>query len=151
MMPYTTYDTIHEEFIYAGKFDAKESQLEESPLVNDDEIVNLDIINHSLKIKKSGAKKIYDLKVNMRYGHQFVITINKKPIFTGYFWDNLSSYVSAWNCIEYTHNRKINSELTSDFYLYKTNGMKKFRRTNVDYNDFPNLTDAFKETNRLNK
>ncbi|MEN2399120.1 hypothetical protein GKZ90_0004995 [Flavobacterium sp. MC2016-06] len=138
------YDTIKKEFIYAGRFEVNSNQIELNPLINDSEIINLNVQSSNLKFSESAIKKIKKLKAPMQNGIQFVICDNKKPLFSGYFWNSYSSYGSTWNCIEY-NNIKINEELK----IYKGNGIDATKRISINFADSKELIDAFRATNRL--
>lgn len=140
----TNYDTIKKEFIYAGKFEVNPNQMDSNPLINDSEIINLNTKKGNLRFSETAIKKIKDLKAPMQNGIQFVICDNKKPLFTGYFWNSYSSYGSTWNCIEY-NNMNIKDELK----IYKGNGIDATKRTSVDFEKSKELIEAFKATNRL--
>lgn len=144
----TRYDTIKHEFIFAGKFEVKESQINKDPFIFDAEIESLDIVNGKILFSESGYKKIKAIKPDMIHGVQFVICNNKKPIFTGYFWNKYSSYVSTWNCLEYDHfDKKAGNQLE----IYKGNGIDKIHKSKIDFNQYKDFVNAFKESNRLNK
>lgn len=88
---YARYDTLTNDYIYAGGFIAKKSDLEKEPFIKSDEIIEFDFETSKIKISPSGVKKILNLEPNFNFSRQFIITANKKPILTGYFYSSFSS------------------------------------------------------------
>src|SRR5690606_13013144 len=76
-----TYDTINKSIIYLGDFSFSLSDLENVPIITNDEIQGFDFKNSQILLKDTAIKKLSDLN-NF---HQFVILANNKPILNGYF------------------------------------------------------------------
>lgn len=141
------YDTINKEFIYAGKFEVTSNQIDSIPFISNSEIKSLDTVHSKIQFSGTVLEKILKIKPNTKTGVQFVICLNKKPIFTGYFWSKYSSYGSTWNCFEY--DQRASEKEKYFFKIYKGNGINPNKRTNVNFNDSMELIQAFKKTNRL--
>lgn len=139
---YARYDTIDHNYIYAGNFIAKKSDLQNEPFIESDEIIEFDFKSSKIKIRPSGVEKIRNLKPNFNFSRQFIITADKQPILTGYFYSIFSSsYVSHYYIIyadsngtesfpkkyeerefEIFYNNKIQKEfLSDDSYDFKKN------------------------------
>lgn len=142
----TNFDIINKRFIFGGKFDVKLSQLEKEPFIKDSEIKSIDTIKGEISFTKSASDKIKKLRPNMINGKQFAICLNKKVVFTGYFWSKYSSYLGTWNCIEYNHL----DDKTNLFSIYKSNGMNKIR-TKINFKEYYDLVKYLNDTNRLTK
>lgn len=138
------YDTVKKEFIYAGQFEVDSNYLNDKPLINNAEIINLNLKNGSIQFSESGIEKIAKLKISVQHGTQFAICVNKKPLLTGYFWNFYSSYGSTWNCIE-SNNPKIKDQLK----IYRGNGIDATKKISVNFDNSQELIKAFRITNRL--
>ena len=92
---YARLDTISQKLIFAGRFVAKVSDLPNSPLIQDKDIVGFDFEYNTLKLSESGVKKLLTVLPNMNFSRQIIITADKKPILNGYLFSTFSSsYVS---------------------------------------------------------
>lgn len=78
------YDTITENLTSASVFPLSKKLIKSKPLVNNREIEKLDLINNELIIEYKKNNVIRNPK-NIKNLTQFVICVNKKPIFNGYF------------------------------------------------------------------
>lgn len=85
-------DTIKGEFIYGGKFTATEKDLQRKPFISDEAIISFNPQTNIIAFDSSVVSRIRKLKPIMGRGTQFVITVGKEPMITGYFWNTLSSY-----------------------------------------------------------
>lgn len=94
-LKYARYDTLNNNYIYAGSFVADKSDLKEEPFIKNDEIIEFDFKKSLIKFSPSGVEKIWNLPPNFNFSRQFIITADKEPILTGYFYSIFaSSYVS---------------------------------------------------------
>lgn len=96
---YSSYDLIDSTIIHAGKFNVSYDDIDEKPLVEDDEIISLNLKHNTIKIKSSGISKIQDLKQDMNRSIQFVLCVDKNPIITDYFTSIFSSFPPSTNHI----------------------------------------------------
>jgi len=78
------YDTINQREIHAGNFIAMESDLMAKPLVKDSEIMSFNFNTNELVISSEGKDRIGSLDPEFSFHNQFILTIDKKPILTGY-------------------------------------------------------------------
>lgn len=80
-------DTINNDIIFAGAFNANDEDLDVKPLINSNEILMFDFTSSKIIMKESVVKKIKDLdwKMGDDFGRQFVLCINKKPVFKWLF------------------------------------------------------------------
>ena len=144
------YDTITNQFIYGGKFDAKLSDLEKEPLIEDSEILFLDIEKSELEFTNSAFQKFLNFKKTNNNHKQFAITVNKKPILTGYFRSKLTSYIFNYNYITFdesiTENEKIENH---PFKILYNDDFIKWKPKQINLNKYPDLINAFEKTNRI--
>ena len=141
------YDTLNKEFIYAGSFHVNKNQIEPTPLIKNEDVLGLNIDNSEIKLSAEAANKIISLKPSMKGGIQFVITDNKNPVMTGYFWSSYSSYGSTWNNIEYDHTKKVDKPIF--LRMYKGHGINAAKREAIPFSDFKDLVNAFSQSDRL--
>jgi hypothetical protein len=149
---YTTIDTINKKILFASDFDFLANDLEAKPFITNDEILKLDTIKGKIEFSNSGGRKLLGLKPNLRNGKQFIITVNKNPVFSGYVWSPYSSNGANWFCIQYedTQTAKDTTLNNYKFLFYKglgTSDPKK--REKIDFEKYPELLEAFKESDRL--
>ncbi|RYY45043.1 MAG: hypothetical protein EOO06_17200 [Chitinophagaceae bacterium] len=81
----TTKDNIPKEF------EVFKEELPPMPFINDDEVVSFDTSSHKTTFKKEAAKRIGALKPSLPAGIPFVLTVDREPVLTGYFVNQLSS------------------------------------------------------------
>lgn len=145
-----TYNIIDSCLVYAGKFEVKTSDINEKPLVEDDEIISLNLKNNELVLNEKGDEKVKRIKPDNIKGTQFVICVNKEPVLTGYFKSNFSSFYPSWNFISYSYedNDGLNygKQIKLKYTLEKCEN-RDFKLLNLQ--DYPELIQAFKNTNRL--
>ena len=65
--------------------------LSDTALINYDDIIYYDFMNHVFKISEKAADWLNDFEQNKTHGRPFAVTINKKIVYTGYFWAGFSS------------------------------------------------------------
>ncbi|MGC4034928.1 MAG: hypothetical protein QM764_03130 [Chitinophagaceae bacterium] len=78
-----------------GEFRVTKEELADTPLIKNEEILSYDTIRYNITFSKSGVQKIKDLKPFLPLGVQFAITVDKKPVITGYILNKFSSYGCA--------------------------------------------------------
>ena len=136
--------------ICAGKFEVKTSDINEKPLVEDDEIISLNLKNNQLALNEKGDEKVKRIKPDNIKGTQFVICVNKKPVLTGYFKSNFSSFYPSWNFIYYSYENhddlNYGKQINLKYTLEKCEN-RDFKLLNLE--EYPELIQAFKNTNRL--
>jgi len=146
-------DTITNRLIVAGEFDAKKSDLSSIPLISDSEIVSFNKSNNELIIKSNASKKIFEIEDEFVTSTQFVISVDKKPVLTGYFNNLASSYSPNWNYITYiNYNESIkNNGENKTFIIHKGvyvdshNNKKEL----ADLSQYQDLLNAFNCSGRL--
>ncbi|PZR23081.1 MAG: hypothetical protein DI539_03930 [Flavobacterium psychrophilum] len=148
------YDTILKQVVYAGEFKVKASDLEKTPLISDEEITYLNLKSKEDKIVISplAAKRIYKMYPENSYGNQFAITIDGKPVFTGYFWSYMSRYWCDWYqiCVPHPDDNIRNDGKNKELSIYL--GIRDGRRHDIklDSLSYPEeLIKAFRFSNRL--
>jgi hypothetical protein len=102
LLEYGRYDSITNKTIYAGSFEASQTDLPQEPLIKDDEILSFNFNTSKLTLSSSAVKKLWCLKSDFLYSQQFVITANRQPILTGYLFNVLSSSTVNHFYITYT-------------------------------------------------
>jgi hypothetical protein len=90
-LKYARYDSITHNIIYAGSFSATENDLPSTPFIYDNEILGFDFETSEIIISASGVEKLWSLQPNMNFSRQFILTADRKPILTGYFYSIYSS------------------------------------------------------------
>ncbi len=144
------FDSISKKFIFGGKFKVKRENLETEPLISDEDIVKLNLRKSELILTEIGRQKITKLKPNMKYGVQFAICVNKKPMLTGYFRSIYSSYIYNWNYISYDHyNKEKRIDKDANFIIRQNQDYEKWKPILTELEKYTELIKAFKETNRL--
>ena len=137
-------DTINKEFIYCGDFTATKEQLEETPFIEDSEIINFNSKSSIINFEKSVIEKFDNLKhYEDKIGIQFAVCINEKPLMFGYFIKGfMSGYYSKNYIIHFTHK----SNYENGYSPYISSG-KKFKP--LDTIKEKEFIAALKKTNRL--
>jgi hypothetical protein len=74
--------------------------LSDSVIINYDEIVSYNSKTYTFTLTEPSAKRLNDFKNNHIHGTPFAITIDKKLIYTGYFWCGFSSAMVDWVTID---------------------------------------------------
>jgi len=123
------------------EFTIKKEDLPTMPFIKDDEIELFDTSSYKITFSKEAAERIGALKPSLPVGIPFVLTIDREPILTGYFVNELSSF----GCAAYVMSNSSNSvqELQKGLpeQHYKTQIVEK--RTNFL------LVQALERTGRL--
>jgi len=140
---YGIVDTIKNRISHGAYFKNNLSKIESKPFINNNEISLINnlktsfVINKIIKIQNTNYyRRLFNLK-------QFVLLLNKKPILNGYFICSTASTVCE--------NTRI---LIYDPELYKNKlllwNFKDRKITDINLKkDYPELYQAFKNTNRL--
>jgi hypothetical protein len=144
----TTIDTLKRELIFADEFLVDINNLKNTPIIKDSEIKFLDTIKNQIEFSESAKKKLSKLKGHTKEGIQFVITDNKKPVMSGYLWNEFSSNYSNWNCISYCVRYK---EDNHPNFLYRGIGRENLLGHPIDFKNYKELIKAFVESNRIKK
>lgn len=145
---FVNYDTVFKETIYAGKFEAKSTDLQSQPFIGDDEIISFNTGNNKFEFSSSVAERLETLPDEMHEGIQFVITVNKKPQLTGYF-RNWSVWCD-WYYIRYWNYKKGEGEEIKNknsFELF--NGYMRGKHEDLTPPYPQELIEAFRSTGRL--
>ncbi len=85
-----------------GYFLPAKAELQDQPLVPDNEMLSYDINKDSTKpyyinLSKFEAKKVDSLvKKIPLHGLAFAIVVNGEPVYGGYFWSPSSSFICTW-------------------------------------------------------
>ena len=147
-------DTINNDIIFAGAFNANDEDLDVKPLINSNEILMFDFTSSKIIMKESVVKKIKDLdwKMGDDFGRQFVLCINKKPVLKiikvdekgtpiqwrvirSDDWENLKRQnPTKYKAVKQKENLNDHKLETGDFYL------DRLRSNVVEYDEFGNDT-----------
>lgn len=146
------FDTLSEKLIFGGKFNANKENIENEPFISDEDILKLNLERSELVLTNIGRQKIAQLKPNMKYGIQFAICVNKKPLLTGHFRSIYSSYIQSWNYISYDHyNKEKRLDKDMNFVIRQNKDYEKWEPILTDLKEYPELINAFKKSNRLSE
>jgi len=74
--------------------------LEDTPLIRYADILWYDSVAHTFKITEAPAKWLNDFQTNHSHGKAFAVTIDRKILYTGYFWAAFSSASCNWITID---------------------------------------------------
>jgi hypothetical protein len=74
--------------------------LNDTALINYEDILWYDDANYIFKITETPAKWLNDFQHNQSHGKAFAVTIDKKIIYTGYFWASFSSSSCNWIVVD---------------------------------------------------
>jgi hypothetical protein len=96
---YITKDLIHYDYrVDYSSFNLDTIPLAETPFLTMEGIKSYDTVNHIINLKESKYILIYPSP--SVYGQMFVLTIDKTPVYCGFFWSNFSSVLCNWIFIE---------------------------------------------------
>ncbi|MFP5436390.1 MAG: hypothetical protein ACLGH8_01220 [Bacteroidia bacterium] len=151
---FTTVDTVNHKIYFATDFHYSKDDLQQKPFIKDDEILNLNLKTNTIEFTNLASEKIFKLKPHMGNGVQFVISVDKKPVMNGYFYNPYSSNGSTWNTIQYDDFKKIKdttSKLSSYYFsIFRGDGTSnRLGRIKIDFNNYPILLKALKDSHRL--
>lgn len=147
-------DTINKKIFFSTDFNFSTNDLSNEPLIVDDEIICLNLNENKIIFNNSGGRKILNLKTHLSRGEQFVITVDKKPVFNGYFYSMKSSNGSTWNTIEYDDFKTLKDTTLQkySFSIFIGDGTINInKRTSIDFKKYPILIDALTKSDRLVK
>lgn len=138
------FDTIKKKIVVKhGGFKNKLNLIESKPFINNNEIIcfqnTAKPLSTAIISKKKILPKVINYKIWDNHLKQFVILVNKKPIINGYLYCVLSSSICEnTNILIYTKDELI-------LLNFKDRNL-----TNINLQkDYPELYQAFKNTNRL--
>ena len=147
----TRFDTLIKEVIFAGQFIADSIDLQSQPFITDVEIKAFEKHNNSVVLDSKAARRIYELSPEKNFGQQFVITVDKEPKVSGYFWNTNSAISCRWyyiECLNPTNDYRNNTNDKS-FPVFIGNYNRKITLTGLYRHK--ELIAAFEETHRLVK
>lgn len=137
-----------------GYFDCKTTKLAVPSFITDNEITGYEIINDTvtrynrgkiyyLHLDTTAQSKVAGLTRNIPLccGQRFVLTVNRTPIYGGYFWNVFSSFGCTWIAILTSHSKKLQIERGVPYDYFDTN--------QIDPRGDIKLLTAFKATGRL--
>lgn len=132
-------------FIFMGEFKSSTNDLPSTPLVTDEDILSYNPKSGKITFSEAASEKISKLKYDF-YGTQFVITMNKNPVFNGYFVNGMSSVTSDTYFIEYLNvgSRK----RTNEFEIFQGDGLRSVKIADLKESKFYK---ALESTNRIKK
>ena len=122
------------------RFTVTKSDLHENPLIEDIQIIRYDSVKFVYTIDTIVCPKLAALKPSLSNGIQFAITVDRKPIICGYFWNPVSSFGCDWFNIPVICRKEIK--------IYK--GLPEY--SNIDIPEMRNdsrLINAFIKSNRI--
>lgn len=142
----TRYDTIKNEYIFAGKFKVTVNDLMDRPFITDGQILKLDVEKNEIRLDSLATMQVSMLEADMRYGTQLVITVDKKPVLAGYFWNGFSSYWCHTYHIMYHRNITVQDHSRSHQIFYEP-----IKNTEgINQPPYPTeLIEAFRSSGRL--
>ncbi len=144
------FDSVSKKFIFGGKFNIEKESLEKEPFITNEDILKLNLKKSEIILSEIGRQKIAQLKPNMKYGIQFAICVNKKPLLTGYFRSIYSSYIYNWNYINYDHyNKEKRIDKDTNFVVRQNQDYENWKPILTDLNKYPELINTFKKSKRL--
>ncbi len=160
---YERFDTITKNPIYAGSYNATESDLMDLPFIFDDEIISFDFKTSKIELSPSAVKKLWEFFPDGLYSTQFAITANGKPILTGYFYNvHASAYVkhffivnrseNYWDWERYNPNKKVRTEfIENEFFKIEYNPNSEFfgQIENYEFEHNTEFYNAFKLSGRI--
>jgi|WetSurMetagenome_2_1015567.scaffolds.fasta_scaffold25921_1 hypothetical protein len=124
------------------RFTVTQSDLQENPLIADHQIIRYDSVKFVYTIDTIVCPKLVSLNPSLSNGIQFAITVDRKPIICGYFWNPVSSFGCDWFNIPIICRKEIK--------IYK--GLPEYSNRDIpEIRNDPGLIDAFIKSNRLVK
>lgn len=91
-------DTIAKEIIDGAEFEVTGKDIPAKPFIADNEIKKFDLKKNIITFDYIVVQRLKNLRPHID-NTQFVITLNKKPLITGYFWSTISSQTCNWYSI----------------------------------------------------
>jgi hypothetical protein len=85
---------------YTRKIDNSSVVLSDSVIIYYDNIISYSDDTYTFTVTKDVADRLDDFKNNKIHGKAFAVTVDKKIIYTGYFWCGFSSSSVDWVTID---------------------------------------------------
>jgi hypothetical protein len=82
-----------------GPFAAKLSDLQDTAFIKDAEILSYSMANSKaagFKVTPTAGQKLNKEGISLSSGRQFALVANGQIVYTGYFWNSVSSFGCAW-------------------------------------------------------
>jgi len=150
-------DTINNEYLQGKEF-CLNNKFDKVLLLKNDDLINYNFEDNDFLIKLSKYQRLFNWEPSMHL-KQFVITINKKPILNGYFYNGMmSNFVEDETLMYISVGTDTQYKTKSGFYkTYRKQELCKFSLVNLKKGykiinlkkDYPELYHAFKNSNRL--
>jgi len=144
-------DTISKIKSFKGKFSPKTIDLEEKPIIYNNEIKSFDLTKSIIEIDSISALKMGKIlnSMNLSYGQQYVILYNKDIVFTGYFVSAFSSTIINWHTSDVLHYDILKKHIknNSKIYIHKCYCSNDVNIPEISTHK--EFISAFRETNRL--
>ena len=74
--------------------------LNDTALIKYGDILWYDTVNYTFKITDAPAKWLNDFQHNQSHGKAFAVTVDKRILYTGYFWAGFSSASCNWIVVD---------------------------------------------------
>ncbi len=146
------------EIFLLSKYEANTGKIlfPEKALLSAKDIIHFEWLTQTLKLTSKASKEFKlnfeELGGSFGNNNYFLVTINRNPIYIGYFWSDLVAhnlYPISFPNIYISYNKEM-KELKLDFKLYNTS-----RYPEKDYNYDPRkdkrIYDFFKNINKLKR
>ncbi len=150
------FDTIINKHLQGKEFNLN-NKFDKTLIIKNEEIINFKNQYLLINLKKYHQLFQWESPINLK---QFVITVNKKPVLNGYFHKTIMSYIVHDEVLLYdTTGLDTKHKTKSGFYknylkpehcdLYLFNFRNGDMKNINLQKDYPELFNAFKNTNRL--
>ncbi len=100
---YNATPDVTERIVKYLKSDPDDIPLAKYPVIDANDIEHYDWDTHEITVKKTVW---WRLRMPSVHGAPFVIVVNKKPVYVGAFWTNISSISASVPVVIYDHTRK---------------------------------------------
>ncbi len=147
MFAHTYFLEADSSLVYAGEFVAAQKDLQQTPLIANDEIIGFYAQTNALQLSTLGNAKMHAIQSDLRDGRQFAICVNDSIVFTGYFMNSDSSYPPSWNYIVYSPD--VDTKSDGVYTIERNDIFQDYHPYLPDMQNYPKLLNAFSETNRL--
>lgn len=150
-------DTIENKYLQGKEFELN-NKIDKVLIIKNDEITNYTNENLYLLIKSSKYNELFNWKSKIDL-KQFVITVNKKPVLNGYFYNAIKSYhlndeILMYDSVGNDTKHKTKSRFHKNYRksklckLYLWSLKENISNFNLK-KGYPELYQAFKNSNRL--
>lgn len=136
-------DTVNNSYSQGGIFIDDMSKIEKKPILKNIDVIAFDCTKSNIILKQDKSFNLSIKNKKIKHLKQFVITLNKKSMLNGYFFNVFSSSVCKTNQIIFFGGNSKNLNLL--MLNYKN---KRVLKLNLKQ-DYPELYHAFKNSNRL--